>query len=73
MTLEITLRQTMEPSVVEGDLVSFINDLNIAAAAGKQYIIATEILGGQGSPAAFETRSITRVRELDDENAFLTR
>jgi hypothetical protein len=71
MTLEITSRDTLDSTVVAGDFASFINDLNIAAAAGKQYVLCTEIRNGEHSPVALETRNITRIRDLGAHDAFI--
>jgi hypothetical protein len=73
MTVEITLKSTMDPSYVVGDFATFINDLNLEAAAGKQYVIATEQRDGATNPVAFETRNITRIREVEVEDAFIGR
>lgn len=73
MTVEITLKNTLDPSYVAGDFATFINDLNIAAAASKQYVIATEIRDGTTNPVAFETRNITRIRDVSNQDALLGR
>lgn len=73
MTLEITSRETLDTTTVEGDFASFINDLNVAAASGKQFVVATEIRpDGQTCPVGLETRNITRIRDLTDmDDAFV--
>lgn len=73
MTLEITSRETLDPTLVSGDFPGFINDLNIAAAAGKQFVIATEIRDGQELNVALETRNITRIRDLGGVDAYIGR
>lgn len=64
MTVEVTSRDTLDPTRCEGRFVDFVNDLNIAAAAGKAFVLAQE--AGRG-PVALETRNITRVRDLGEE------
>lgn len=75
MTLEVTSRETLEPTIVASDFAQFVNDLNLAAAAGKQYVIATEVRDGRESPVALETRNIVRIRDLGEnaEDAFVGR
>lgn len=72
MTLEISLKSTLDPTFVDSPFPQFVNDLNMAAAKGMQFVIATEMRDdGQRRPVAFETRNITRIRELDEEHAFI--
>lgn len=66
--IEITSRDTLDPTIVEADMATLVNDLNIAAAAGKQFVILQE--HGAGA-VALETRNITRMREREDEDAFI--
>lgn len=76
MTVEVTLKSTIDATYVEGEFVQFINDLNVAAAKGMQYVIATERRpDGTTAPVAFETRNITRIRAVqgDEEDAFIGR
>lgn len=65
--LEIMVRDALEPVLIESDFISFITDLNMAAAKGHQYVIAQE---KGGNPVAFETRNITTIRPRGDDNAF---
>jgi hypothetical protein len=71
--LEITSRDTLDETLIEGDFHSFINDLNIAAASGKQFVIAAEVREDGSEPVAFETRNITRIRVSEAERAFVGR
>lgn len=73
MTVEVSLKSTLDPSYVVGDFTTFISDLNVAAASGKQYVIATEQRDGDTNLVAFETRNITRIREVSDVDAFIGR
>ncbi len=67
MTLEITVRDLLEPIKIEAEMIGFINDMNIAAASGKHFVIAQEKDRG---PVAFETRNVTVIRDIE-EDAFL--
>lgn len=72
MTCEISVKSAMEATRIVGDFAQFVNDLNIAAASGKQFIICTEEhADGTTAPVAFDTRNITRIREIQVDNAFL--
>jgi hypothetical protein len=72
--LEITSRDTLDTTVVTGEFVEFIQDLNLAAAQGKQFVVATEVRDSETQPVALETRNITRIRVLDGiEDAFVGR
>lgn len=72
MTVEITSRDTMDPTTVDADFATFVNELNLAHAAGKQFIIFTEVLpDGRKAPVALSSSNMTRVREELDTNAFV--
>lgn len=74
MTLELTIHGQIQPLYLEGDYATFINDLNLAAAQGKQYVLATEARpDGVTAPVGIETKSITLIRESDAEDAFIGR
>lgn len=67
MTVEIWLRDSLESEIVEGDLVALTNNLNVAAANGKQFAI----LDSPNGAVMVQTRNITKAREVDD--AFIGR
>jgi hypothetical protein len=71
--VEIFLKSTLDTTYLVGDFVGFIHDLNIAAASGKQYVIATEQRAdGSTNSVAFETTSITKIRDAEDvDRAFI--
>ncbi len=70
MTVEVSLKSTLDATIVNGPFIAFIGELNLAAAQGKQYVIAMERRpDGSTAQVAFETRNITRIRDLDDENS----
>lgn len=75
MRCEITSRDTLDPTIIAGDFTKFLNDLNVAAVAGKQFVIATEVRAdGEQAPVGLETRNITRIRPIDGyDDAFVGR
>jgi hypothetical protein len=70
MTLEVEIRDRLEPVYVDREFTEFVNDLNIATAQGKHFIITDEDSGG---PIAFEARNITVIREAGGRSAFIGR
>lgn len=68
-TLEITSRDTLDPTLVEGEFLDLVNNLNIAAATGKQFLLVDE--KGSGN-TAIEIKNITRIRERKDDDAFVS-
>lgn len=68
MTVKINLRNSLDPVFIEGDFADTVNVLNMAAARGHQFALFDEKDGG---PVAVETRNITLIREIDDEEDFL--
>lgn len=73
MPVSIYSRDMLEPLIVEGDLVTVVNNLNVAAANGKQFAIMTEE-GYDENGCAIEIRNITRMREQKGaEDAFIGR
>lgn len=68
--VQITVRDVIDPIEIEGNFVEFINDLNIAAAQGKQFVICRESTGGN---IAFETRNIVMMRDPEDDGAYIGR
>jgi hypothetical protein len=70
MTVEITSRDTLETTMVRGDLIEVVHNMNLAAATGKQFVVCEDVSGGA---VALETRNITRMREIaEDDNSFLS-
>jgi hypothetical protein len=68
MAVRIWFRDSFEPETVAGDLVTLMNNLNVAAANGKQFAILNDT-GGEG--LMVETRNIIKARESKDEDAFV--
>lgn len=68
--IEITVRDVIDPIKVKGDFADFINNLNISAAQGKQFVICEEERGG---PVAFEIRNLTVMRADEDDDSFIGR
>lgn len=69
--LEVTSQHTLDSTYVTGDIRELLGELNVAAAAGKHFILMTEVRGGDESPVLLETRNITRVRTVEVEDAFV--
>lgn len=65
MSIEITSRDSFEKTVIEGDFLALTNELNLAAAQGKQFVIFTEILpDGETTPCAVYVGNLIKAREL---------
>lgn len=71
MTVEITSRDTLDPTICTGSFGSFVQELNLAAAAGHQYVVAKEIRADGEAHVALETRNITRIRDLGDSDSLI--
>jgi hypothetical protein len=62
------MTDVFEPVRLEGNFISFIQELNLAAAQGKQYVICSELGGGD---IALETRAIKVIRGMEEADAYL--
>lgn len=72
--IEITSRGVLDPTKVRESFGEFVNNLNIAAAAGKQFVIATEVRDdNEPDDVALNTQLIARIRPLEVEDAFVGR
>lgn len=72
--VEITSRGVLDPTQITEDFSQFVDNLNIAAASGKQFVIATENRDeGDPEPVALNTQLIARIRPVDVEDAFVSR
>ena len=69
MTVEMWFTDSLETEVVDGDLISLVNNLNVAAANGKQFAI----LDSPKGPVMVQTRNILKAREIDGEESFIGR
>lgn len=66
--VELWFQNSLETEVIEGDLVTLMNNLNIAAANGKQFAI----LDAKSGPVMVETRSIIKAKERESvDDAFV--
>lgn len=65
MTVALTIDDSFHRILVTGDFAAFIGELNLAAAAGKQYVICTEV---GGTPVALDRHSIKAVRPAAEES-----
>jgi FAD/FMN-containing dehydrogenase len=70
MLIEVTSRNAIEPTFIEGSLADLLNQLNMAAASNHHFVLMAQ---PGGKNVLLETRNITRVREIDDLDAFIGR
>jgi hypothetical protein len=68
MSVELWFRDSLETEIIKGDLVTLVNDLNVAAANGKQFAILCD---SKGEGVMVETRNIIKAREVGDTDAFI--
>ena len=68
MAVELWFRDSLETETVAGDLSTLVNDLNVAAANGKQFAILRD---KRGEGLMVETRNIIKAREAGEEDAFI--
>ncbi len=67
MTVEITHANTIEPTYIAGDFGAFVNEMQLAAAAGKRFVILTERRpDGSTGAVALDTGNMTRMRDMED-------
>ena len=64
MTVSLWISGQLEPERVEGDLLKLLDNLNIAAATGKQYAL---LEGEDGEVFMVQTKLITKAKEADDD------
>jgi hypothetical protein len=69
VSVELWFRDSFETEIIEGDLVTLMNNLNIAAANGKQFAI----LDAENGPVMVETRNIIKAKEASGSDAFVGR
>lgn len=61
--VEVTSRDTLEPTYVVGNFLAVVNELNMAAANGRSMVVFDEKLrDGTTAPVAVERINITRIR-----------
>lgn len=74
MTIEITSRDTFEPTIVSGSFKDIVQELELEATKNNHFALFHEVLPEGGSaPVALEMRNITRLRDLDSRpEGFLT-
>lgn len=72
--IDVTSRGILDTTRLAGSFDEFIANLNIAAASGKQFVIATEANeDGNDANVALNTQLIARIRPVDVEDAFVGR
>jgi hypothetical protein len=68
VSVEVWFRDSIDTEVLDGDLLSLCNGLNIAAAQGKQFTIFEDT---RGRGVMVETKNIIKAREVEDESAYI--
>lgn len=66
--MEVMSTGMLEPTLIEGDMHHMMQELNLAATAGKQFVLFEDV---NGLKVGLETRNITRIREIDPDKAFI--
>ena len=71
MPVEIWFRDSLQTEILEGNLLQLVNDLNVAAANGKQFAILSD---ANGDGIMVETRNIIKAREVSENggHAFIS-
>lgn len=62
MPVEIWFRDSLQTEILEGNLTQLVNDLNVAAANGKQFAI---LMDADGRGVMVETRNIIKARDIE--------
>ena len=62
--IEIHSRDQFQAVRVEGDFLETVQNLNLAGAQGKQFVIFTE---EGGNPVAIEAHNIIKLRPVDED------
>lgn len=70
MVVVVWSRNSLEPRRIQGDLISLVNDMNIAAASGKQFVVVQK---EDGAPVAIQTQNITTMDQEDESDAYIGR
>lgn len=68
MSVAIWFRDSLESEVIEGDLLTLMNNLNVAAANGKLFAILEDV---NGDGVMVQTQNIVKARERTVEDAFV--
>jgi hypothetical protein len=68
MTIQLTVDNMLEDTMVVGDFGAFVKDLNLAAASGHKFVVLTEIRNGEHHPVAIDTQAIRRAREVESDS-----
>lgn len=62
MPVELWFRDSLQTEILEGNLTQLVNDLNVAAANGKQFAI---LMDADGRGVMVETRNIIKARDIE--------
>jgi hypothetical protein len=72
--IEVTSRGVLETTRLQGSFDEFVSNLNIAAASGKQFVLATEARrDAEDDRVALNTQLIAVARPVEVEDAFVGR
>ncbi len=73
--IEVTSRGVLETTRLAGSFDEFVSNLNIAAASGKQFVLATEVRRDDADDdrVALNTELIAVARPVEVEDAFVGR
>jgi hypothetical protein len=63
MSVAISLRDTLELTIVPGDMTAVANALNIAGSKGLDFVVMQDT---DGNPVAFRMENITVMKETED-------
>jgi hypothetical protein len=66
MTVEITSRDDLEKTYVQGDLLDVVNGMNMAASNGRKFYVTEEEGGGN---VAIDLSNITKMRDRASDHA----
>lgn len=70
--IEVTSRGVLDTTTLAGSFPDFVNSLNIAAASGKQFVLAREVTEEGEDDVALNTELIAVARPVDAD-AFVGR
>jgi hypothetical protein len=63
LVLQIRMRGDIDALVANGTFDNFVNSVNLAAAAGRQYVILEDL---NGNPMALNQSNILTIQEIED-------
>lgn len=70
MPIAVTMRGMLEPILIKEDFQTAVTDMNIAAASGKEFLLANSVDGGA---IAMALHNILSIREVEEDDALIGR